>query len=209
MPMLDLSDEDAELLQLAKRAGGASALDLHSRAYSLHQKLMNSAKHTDAYQDIIKAEVPDARVPKDVAAPYVARLDETNKRLDELLAEREKERAAAAEAAAQGDFNSKWSSVVKEYELTAEGEEKLLNFMKDRKNSDPEAAAALYYKQNPTPAAPISPTSIAPASWAKDMGIAHAEDDASSKALIANPESWADTEAAAVLTEIRRSGAAA
>jgi len=207
MPMIELSDEDAALLEAAKKAGGASAIDLGMRAYALHQKLYTHKDTALDYQKAIKVVAPDAQVASDVAAPYVAKIDSVAERLDKWEADRAAEKKAAEEAAAQGDFDAAWKRTVSENNLTEEGQEKLITFMKNRKLADPEAAAALYYKQNPEPPAPVTPSSIAPQGWAKDIGILHAEDDQSSKLLITNPEAWADQEAAGVLTEIRRQAA--
>ncbi len=207
MPMIELSDEDAALLEAAKKAGGASAIDLGQRAYALHQKLYTHKDTALDYQKAIKVVAPDAHVASDAAAPYVARIDSVEERFNKWEADRAVEKAAAESAVLQGDFDKSWNSTVSAYSLTEEGQEKLINFMKTRKLADPEAAAALYYKQNPEPPAPVTPSSIAPQGWAKDMGIMHAEDDTSSKLLISNPEAWADQEAAGVLTEIRRAAA--
>ena len=72
---------------------------------------------------------------------------------------------------------------------------------------DPDAvpAAALYFKQNPVEPSPIAPSAISPQSWG--IGSVDGEDDKSAKDLISNPTAWADKEAAAVLTEIRRDAA--
>ncbi|SRR6266581_3472539 len=208
MPLIDLSDEDSALLDAVKKAGGARALDLGMRAYALHQKLYTHKDTAVDYQKAIKTVVPEAQVASDVAAPYVARIDDVDARLNKMIEERDAEKKAAADAAAQGDFDKSWNDTVSAYSLTEEGQEKLINFMKNRKLADPEAAAALYYKQNPEPPAPVTPSSIAPAGWVKggDFGMP-GEDESSSKLLISNPEAWADQEAAGVLTEIRRSAA--
>jgi hypothetical protein len=178
------------------------------RAYALHQKLYTHKDTALDYQKAIKVVAPDAQVASDVAAPYVAKIDSVTERLDKWEADRAAEKAAADEAALQGNFDAQWAAVVKDNSLTEEGQEKLIAFMKNRKLADPEAAAALYYKQNPEPPAPVTPSSIAPAGWVKggDFGVP-GEDEASSKLLISNPEAWADQEAAGVLTEIRRAAA--
>jgi hypothetical protein len=205
VPMV--SDEDAALLAALNKIGGAQGLDLAVRAKALHDQLYNDGDLGPSYQALIGKKYPTVQTPDKIAAPYVARLDATDKKLEDFLAEQKKEREDAEQARLQADFNSRWAGVVKDYELTAEGEEKLEQLMKDRKIADPEAAAALYFRQNPPPAAPITPASIAPQGWARDMGIQHADDDTDSKFLISNPDGWADKEAAAVLTEVRREAA--
>lgn len=208
MPVIEVSDEDAALLEAAKKAGGVRGIDLGQRAYALHNKLYTHKDTALDYQKAIKVVAPDAQVASDVAAPFVARVDSVEERLNKWEADRAAEKAAADDAAIQGDFDKAWKSTVSAYELTEEGQEKLISFMKTRKLADPEAAAALYYKQNPAPPAPVAPSSIAPAGWVKggDFSLG-GEDESSSKLLISNPEAWADQEAAGVLTEIRRQAA--
>ena len=206
MPVVDLSDEDAALLAAAKKIGGVNDLDLASRARALHDRLYTHADTAASYRASIEKVVPGFKDPAAAAAaPYVAKLDELSKWKDEFLANQSKEREEAAKAAAQSDFDGAWNGVVKSYSLTDEGQEKLGKFMQDRKLADPEAAAALYYKQNPEPPAAVTPDSIAPASWG--IGPLPGEDPASSKLLMERPEAWADQEAATALTEFRRAAA--
>lgn len=205
MPMI--SDEDAALLEAIHKNGGAQGLELAFRAKALHDRLYHHKDIGASYQANIKAVFPDVTTPADYAAPHLARLDSVEKKFDEYLDAQKKEREDAAAAKAQTDFTSSWNQVVKDYELTDEGQEKLESLMRERRIADPEAAAALYFKQNPPPAAPIAPSAIAPQGWARDMGILHAPDDADSKLLVSNPDAWADKEAAAVLTEERRRAA--
>lgn len=204
MPMIELSDEDEALLEAAKRAGGMQGLDLAVRAKALHDRLYSHKETAVAYQKAIKTAFPDAKVAADVAEPFIAPINDRLAPIEEFISNFNKEREEGAKAKAQADFDAAWNDTVKEHGLTEEGQEKLLNFMKDRRLSDPEAAALLYYKRNPKPAAPVRPESVAPQTWGMEaMGIGGGADEAESKALIADPDAWADREAAAVLTEIR------
>lgn len=201
-----ISDEDETLLQAVKKAGGAQGLDTLTRAFRLHDALFNHKELGGRYQALVGEAFPEVRTPAkvaaEVAAPYVSRLDDIDARFKKM----DEEREAAAKAAAQNDFNASWNGVVKDYELTEEGQEKLESFMKTRKLADPEAAAALYFKQNPAPAAPVTPASVAPIGWGRDaLGIAG--DSADAKLLVSDPDAWADREAASVLTEVRREAA--
>lgn len=210
MPNVDLTDAQIELLQLAEKIGGMEGIQQRDKAFHLHNTLYSHKDTSRSYQKAIKTAFPDAKVASDLAEPYVeevkAEFAPAMERFTKFIETYEADKKAAEESKLQGDFESRWSGVVKDYSLSSEGEEKLLAFMKDRKNADPEAAAALYFKQNPIPAAPIAPSAISPTSWAKDMGLGTpAEDDAASKLLLSNPERFADQEAANVLTEIRRS----
>jgi hypothetical protein len=205
VPMI--SDEDAALLAAVQRIGGATGLDLAVRAKALHDSLYSDPELSLGYQQTISKKFPTANTIERVAAPFVAKIDATQKQLDDFLAAQKKEREDAEQARLQGDFNTSWAQVVKDYSLTAEGEEKLESLMKDRKIADPEAAAALYFKLNPAPAAPVAPSSVAPQGWAKDMGLRMDADDSDSKLLVGDPDAWADKEAAAILTEVRREAA--
>lgn len=205
MAYVELSDADAALLEAARKMGGATGLDLAARAAKLHEQLISNKDTSVSYQGAIKKLYPDAKLPADVAAPYVERLDAVETRFNTWLADREKEREEADKARAQADFDTLWSKTVKDYSLTAEGEEKLVKFMQVRRLHDPEAAAALYYKQNPEPAAPSVPSSIGPDRWG--IGPLPGEDEKTSKLLLSDPTAWADNEAAAVLTEVRRQAA--
>jgi hypothetical protein len=165
--------------------------------------LMHHKDTASPYQRAIKAVLPDYKTPEDTAAPiiepYVARLKE----LEEWRAAQLAERQRADEDGSQRAFDRDWSDTVKEYDMTEEGQEKLISYMKERKLADPAAAAALYYKQNPK-IEPISPTSISPQGWARDMGFTHDKEDTDTAFLMAKPEAWADKEAASVLNEVRR-----
>jgi hypothetical protein len=205
MPTLDLSDEDIALLQMAKQNGGRQGLQLAVNARRLHDALYNHKDVTREYQKQIKAVFPQAQVANDIAEPYLTEVRETRQKLDEFLDNQKKEREEADGKRAQDDFDNAWTQTVKDHNLTEEGQEKLINYMKDKRIVDPEAAALKYFKHNPEPPAPIAPTSIAPANWG--IGGLPGEDEKSSKMLMENPEQWADQEAAAALTEIRRGGA--
>ncbi len=208
MPTVELSDSQIALLELAEKIGGMEGIQQRDKAFHLHNTLYTHKDTATSYQAAIKKAFPEARVASDLAEPYVAQIksefDPVMERFTKFIDTYEADKKAAEESKLQGDFDSRWSGVVKDYSLSSEGEEKLLSFMKDRKNADPEAAAALYFKQNPIPAAPIAPSAISPSSWSKDMGLGPAGEDADLKLLHTDPERFAEQEAAAVLTEIRR-----
>lgn len=205
MPAVELTDEQIALLDAVQKMGGRQWVSVADRAVGLHQKLIGS-KGRREYEKLIKAEFPDVRTTDDLAAPYVEQIDTLQKRLDEIEASRKKEREDAAAEKAQGDFNTKWADVVKRWSLTEEGEEKLAKHMKENGIAEPLAGALHYYDRNPIPAAPVTPTSIAPQNWAAEFGTGKTDDE-SLKLLQSNPERWAEIEAAAVLTEQRRAAA--
>ncbi len=208
MPMIELDDEDVALLELAKKVGGAQAIDVGQRAKTLHDTLYSHAEVGADYQRAMKKVYPNTRTTADIAEPYVKPLQEkleaTQKQLDEFIAAQVKAREDGDKASKQASFDAAWAQTVKDHELTEEGQEALIKHMQTVGIADPEAGALHYFHKNPKPAAPVAPSSIAPAGWGRDMGILHDPSDTDAKSLIANPEEWADREAAAVLTDVRR-----
>lgn len=202
MPMVELSDEDAAALEAVRKMGGLGQLDLAVKARNLHEALYRHKDTAASYQADIKKVFPQATVASDVAAPYVAKLDDGLKKIDDFIESQQKERQEAEAARMQSDFDGQWNGVVKDYGLTEEGQTSLLNFMKQERIANPEAAALLYYKRNPAPPEPVTPSAITPMGWGQSaMGIDGTDDG---KLLVSDPDAWADREAAAVLTEIRR-----
>lgn len=207
MPAVDISEEDIALLEAARKAGGIQGLDLAVRARALHDKLYSHKDTSRDYQASIKKVFPDAPTDMDRAAPFVEPLDGRLKELEEWRASRLQADADAVKNRRQADFDSSWAQTVKDHSLTAEGEEKLLNYMRDQQQGDPEAAALKYFKHNPPPPAPITPSSISPSGWARDMGLRGDADDTDLKLLHSNPNAWEDKEAAAVLNDVRSQAA--
>lgn len=198
---MEIDDNDAQLLATVKKLGGMPALDQMYRAHTLHTTLHADPNVRLHYERLIKHKYPQAQTTDDVAAPYVQAVksvDDRVKSLEETLA---KERADNLQARRQADFNSQWEQAVKDHEMTAEGEEALAKFMKDRGLHDPESAALAYFKHNPKPASPQDGGGLAPKTWG--VGPLPGEDPESSKMLMENPERWADQEAFSVLNEMR------
>jgi hypothetical protein len=197
----EIDDEDARLLATVKKLGGMPALDQMYRAHTLHSTLHADPNVRTHYERLIKHKYPATQTTDDMAAPYVKRIDETDSRikaLEESLAKEKEENLAARR---QSDFNGQWDQAVKDHDMTAEGEEALAKFMKDRSLQDPESAALLYFKHNPKPASPQDGGGLMPKTWG--IGPLPGEDPESSKMLMENPERWADQEAANVINEMR------
>jgi hypothetical protein len=203
VPVVELSDEDANLLAVAKKAGGMQGLDTLTRAYNLHQSLYTDPKLRPHYEAVIEAKHPNAATTRKIAEPYVAEARAVGKKLDDYIAAQEKAKAEAEEAKGQSDFAAEWERVKKAYDLTEEGEKALFEHMKSRKIYDAEAGALSYFKHNPKPAEPITPTSISPSGWNLTTPTQGDTED-SFKLLHENPERWAEMEAANAINQIRR-----
>lgn len=131
-----------------------------------------------------------------LAAPYLARMDELQKRLDE----RDARETKAAEDRANDDAMARLMSGferLKAQGLTAEGEEAVKKLMTERTIPDPEAAFALFQQQNPKPSQEQS-------SWSPDFWNYEKDSVPDTKGLFANPDKWADETIGQVLMEERR-----
>ena len=104
-----------------------------------------------------KALYPDIRVPEldPLHMPMKAELEETKKALEALKKEREEEKKAATEKAADEDLRSRLDRAKTSYNLTQEGFDKMVERMKATGNlGDADAAAAWVVSQNPPAPAP-------------------------------------------------------
>lgn len=176
------------------------------RARALIEKLAGSPKARKHFERAVKEEFPDVRTQEeeaeDMARPYVAKVEETanelKKELEELRAEKRKQAEDAADTALYTSFMR-----LKDQGYTDEGMQKIAALMKDRNIADPEAAAALYDRQNPRQPEP-APNAWEPARW--NIGEDAVGPD--TKRLFENPEKWADEETGRVLGELRSQRAA-
>jgi hypothetical protein len=153
------------------------------------------------FENLVKEIVPEVETTDDqiaeFAQPYVDKLEETNKRLEDFLSAqaKEKEDHAASEAAAK---LSQAFADMRNEGLTEEGEGKIRELMIDRNIADPWAALALWERNNPKP--PEGVASYEPDMWDLE-GNAVGRDN---KGLFDNPDRWMGQEIANVLAEMRR-----
>lgn len=205
MPQVELTDDQIALLNTAQKLGGMPALDNMYRAHQVHNKLYGDPKTRAHYEGLIKQQFPTVTTTADVAAPYVERINAVEKKFNEFADNFVREKANQTQQQRQEAFNANWAQMVKDHDLTPEGEEAMAKYMKDNNLHDPESAALRYFKHNPKPE-PIQPAGgLSPQSWG--IGPLPGEDEADGKLLMTEPERWADKEAFATLNEIRRTAA--
>jgi hypothetical protein len=149
----------------------------------------------------IKAHYPNTRTDEDVAAevarPYIEEVRQTKAQLESMfntLAERD---ALDAEHRTLSQLDKSFQRLKKTYGYNDEGIDKIKSLMIDRSIPDPEAAAALFEKQNPKPQETRS--SWEPDGW--DLKDSAVDNDVAG--LFANPEKWADREVGKILMDIR------
>ena len=157
-----------------------------------------------------KKIAPAIRVPEDdIAAPLLepinaqlAALKEQNR----LLEERESARALAAQnAEAESELQKLLGRVQKKRNLNEKGVELVIERMKKTGSMDADAAALAVIEENYVPD-PIGAGHMAPG--AVDVFHYNSGDEASIKALHANPEKWFDDQVAQMIDEFRRGEAA-
>lgn len=109
-------------------------------------------------QAFAKQMYPDAKTDVDVVNPYLDPIREENAKLAEKIAKMEAAQAAreaeAEKKAGETSFKDMLDKVRRDYSLTDEGLDKVVQRMKDAGAYDAEAAAAWVARQTPPPASP-------------------------------------------------------
>jgi hypothetical protein len=174
------------------------------RAQSLLDGLWNDKEHGMALKRMVKAKLPDARIPElDIAEPMLAPVKaelEEQKKANKTLADRlDAREAAEKEAKEDSDLTTSLAQAKKEYRLTDDGMAKVIKRMKDTNNPDPAAAAAWVTDHEP------KPNPVAASSWSPSdlnlfgTGTKSADEDIQS--LHQDPIKWFDRKAAEILSE--------
>lgn len=169
-------------------------------AMSLLQGMNNDPKSRAHLEKAIKVVKPEVVTEEEqaerMAKPFVEKFESATKTLEERIAALDARDAAAAERDQERALDDSFSRLRKAG-YTDDGLEKIKKLMVDRSIPDPEAAAALFDKQNPAP--PADAPGFTPDHW----NFQTDESKRDIKGLFADPEKWADKEAANVLNEIR------
>lgn len=188
--MAEISDEQLAALQ------GAQALLLKlTQNPTAMAHLERSIKVLDP--NLETSEEVATRMAKPIIEPLAAQLAETRTRL-EAFETADNDRRAKAEAALHDQEFREAFGRLRQAGLTEVGEETVKKLMVERNIADPEAAFALFERQNPKP----SPEQSAwePARWnIEENAVEH-----NTKALFENPDRWADDMVGKVLMDERR-----
>lgn len=190
---------------MAKVEVDQSELEGLRRARMLLEQLNGSSKARPLFERAIKAEFPDVVTQEEqaeqLAQPFIQRVTDVEKKLEERLAAIDAKEAAAREKAADAELHGAFDRL-RQAGYTNEGLGKIAALMADRNIPDPEAAAALYDRQNP------KPVEAPPSSWEPQSWNYSGEDPAINvKELFGNPDAWADKEVGKILADVRRGSA--
>lgn len=171
------------------------------RAVQIVAALQNSPEARPYLESGLKVLDPKFTTSADAAERITAPL---KAEIEAMRAEREAEKLASETARKEredaeilGRMEAAFSRL-RSQGLTAEGEERVKEIMRDRTIPDPEAAFALFERQNPKPIHEES--SWTPDRWNYDTDAV----GDTTKALFANPEKWGDDMIGQVLLDERR-----
>lgn len=191
--------EESETVEIPR-----SRLALYERGLNILNKLWDDGEVGMTVKKRAKALDPSIRVPEiDVAEPLIKpltdRLTAAEAENKKLRDEIEADKKARREAEEEGKFLSTFQDVSKRYGLTEDGQKEVADLMRKRGIADPEAAAALWQKNQPRPA-PVGGSSFAPASM-NLFGTDGGSEDERVKLLHSKPLAFFDTVVAEVLAE--------
>lgn len=171
------------------------------KAYEFLNEAATSATTRRDFEKMAKKLRPDVTTTEEIAMSYaepvIAEVRASQDKIDAFLTEqRERDERQTLEAADRQRDDAFARLQAGGY--TEDGLEKIKHIMVSRKIADPEAAAALFDRQNPKPMEPIG-GAWEPDSW--DIKSNAVERDVG--ALFENPEKWADKEVYSILNEMR------
>jgi hypothetical protein len=176
-------------------------LNAMQAASKLLEQINSDPKTRPLLTKAIKAHYPNTRTDEDVAEevarPYIEKVEATASKLEEMFSKMAEREARDSESRALSQLDSSFSRLKSTYGYNDEGIDKIKALMVDRSIPDPEAAAALFERQNPKPTETRS--SWEPDSW-------NLREDAVAvdvQGLFADPDRWADKEVGKILFDIR------
>lgn len=177
------------------------------RYQALVTKLDSDPKSKPLLEDAIKVHHPEVRTSREElelqAQPLIAPITEQMTKLTEEVTALREARAADATKAVEGTLDSQFAHLRTAHGYTDDGIEKIKTLMVDRNIADPEAAAALFDRQNPAPK--VDAPSWTPQTWDKGAGTAPGAD---LEALFKDEDKWADNQVGQVLLDMRAEKAA-
>lgn len=141
-------------------------LEAAKKAIALLQTLQGNPESRAHFERSLKVVDPKYETAEDQAArltkPYEEKLEAFEKRWAERDESEQKAKADAEAAEAEAKLNSGFDRLRKDG-VTDEGMEKITALMKERTIPDPEAAYALWQRQNPPP--PAEQSAYKPQAW--------------------------------------------
>lgn len=161
-------------------------------AHRLLDGLVSDPRTKKTVENAVKTLIPQVRTSEDEAEPFVAGLRNRVDYLEKKLRKREEDEQDA-------EINSAFDRL-SEQGVTDDGIEKIKQLMIKRKIADPEAAWALWERQNSNP---IEATGLRPNKW----DVKNLTGGTDIEGLMKDPDGWSEREAIKVWDEINRGGA--
>lgn len=178
-----------------------ATLETMQKGFSLLQRLSTDPKTKRAFEAQLKTLHPEIETTEDVAAAYAAphleKFEALATNIGERLAKMDERDAKTREAEEVRETEDAFARL-RAGGYTDDGLGAIRTLMVDRRIADPEAAAALFDKQNPK--MDTRPAAWEPDSW--NYQERAVENDM--EGLLKNPDRWADKQVALVLNEMRR-----
>jgi len=178
---------------------------LGQRARNLLDKLWSDPKEGLAFKRKAKAIMPELRIPDieaiDSVAPVIeAQIGEVQTGLNKLIERLDKQDTTAKEARETADFEAACAAARKEYQLTDDGWNKVIERMKATNNPDPAAAAAWVTDHMPRQK-PVGGSGFGPQKL-NLFGAGKIDEDW--KDLHTDPNAWFDKTVAGILDEFNQ-----
>lgn len=171
------------------------------RAVQIIAQLNNNPDARVDFQRSLKKLDPTLRTQEDEHAEITKPLREQIEAMQAAMTARDereaKEREERVEGAAMQRLTDGFNRLRSQHGLTPEGEEKVKQIMTERTIPDPEAAFALFERQNPKPAAEQP-------GWTPDRWNYDSDAVVDTAGLFKDAEKWGDDMVGQVLMEERR-----
>lgn len=156
-------------------------------AHRLLDNLVTDPRTKKTIERQIKTLIPQVRTSEDEAEPFVADLRNQINRLEGKLRKREEDEQ---DAEINGAFDR-----LADNGVTEDGIDQIKKLMIKRKIADPEAAWALWERQN---SSPIEATGLRPNKW----DVKNLTGASDTESLFSDPDGWAEREAIKVFKEV-------
>lgn len=178
-----------------------SQLETLQRGFALLQKLSTNPKTQRAFEGVLKLDNPELQTTDDLAAsvakPYLDKVEAVASSIEDRLKALDEREAKAKDAQELRETDEAFGRL-RTAGYQDDGIDKIKQLMVERRIADPEAAAALFDRQNPK-------VDNRPSAWEPDSWNYHENAvDNDMDGLLKNPDKWADKQVALVLNEMRR-----